>query len=165
MAIITSPVRKARPEDRDEVIHICVQDAKENAQFPLSMRKLERKVADILDGNGGVIGLIQRKNIEAVIMMQITSPWYSEIYCLEETLNYVRPEYRRSTNAKDMISFGKRCSDELEIPLAIGVVSNERTKAKMALYERQLGPPVGGYFIYSKRHIVIPPIAETVAAG
>jgi hypothetical protein len=29
----------------------------------------------------------------------------------------------------------------------IGVVSNERTKAKMELYRRQLGEPVGGYFL------------------
>ena len=95
MTIITSPVRKARPEDRDEVIRICVQDAKENAQFPLSLPKLERKVSDILDGNGGIIGLIERKGIEAIMVLQIAQFWYTEQWCLEETLNYVRPEYRQ----------------------------------------------------------------------
>lgn len=162
--IITSPVRKAKLEDRQAVIDICVQDAKENAQFPLSMYKLEKKVTEILDGNGGVIGLIQRKQVEAIMVLQIGTPWYTDTFCLEEVLNYVRPEFRRSTNAKDMITFGKRCSDELGIPLMIGVVSNERTAAKIALYERQLGKPVGGYFIYSKQPIALP-VAPAAAAG
>ena len=162
--LITSPVRKAKPEDRTAVMDICVEDHSENGQFSLSKSKLERKVSEILDGHGGIIGLIQRgKNIEAIIMMQIAQFWYTEDWCLEETLNYVRPDFRRSTNAKDMITFGKRCSDEINIPLVIGVVSNERTAAKMALYERQLGKPVGGYFIYSKRPVIA--VAQAVAVS
>jgi hypothetical protein len=166
--ITTSPVRKARPEDRPEVLRICEQDHAENGQFSLSPPKLEATVSRILDGHGGIIGLIERgRGVEAIIKMQISQFWYTEDWCLEETLNYVRPEFRRSTNAKDMIAFAKRCSDELAIPLVIGVVSNERTAAKIALYERQLGPAVGGYFIYSKRPLsrTMAPIAERAATG
>lgn len=148
--IVTSPVRKAKLSDRDEVIRICVQDHHENGTFALSMPKLEHTVSTILEGNGGIIGVIQRQKIEAIIMMEIAQFWYTDEWCLQETLNYVRPEYRRSTNAKDMIAFGKRCSDEIGIPLVIGVVSNERTQAKMKLYSRQLGEPCGGYFFYCK---------------
>lgn len=159
--LITSPVRKAKPSDRDEVLRICEQDWKENGQFTLSMPKLEATVARILDGNGGIIGLIERTaGVEAIIVMQIGQFWYTDQWCLEETLNYVRPEFRRSTNAKDMIAFGKRCSDELSIPLVIGVVSNDRTKAKIELYRRQLGEQVGGYFIYQRR-----PLVATAAVG
>jgi RPA family protein len=65
-----------------------------------------------------------------------------------------------------MIAFGKRCSDEINIPLVIGVVSNERTKAKMDLYRRQLGEPCGGYFVYSKRPFLkSAAIAEPAVAG
>lgn len=155
--LVTSPVRKAKPEDRAEVLHICEQDHRENGQFTLSKPKLEATVSRVLDGSAGVIGLIERSaGIEAIIMMQIGQFWYTDQWCLEETLNYVRPEFRKSTNAKDMISFGKRCSDELNIPLVIGVVSNERTKAKIELYRRQLGEQVGGYFIYQRRPLVVP---------
>lgn len=147
--IITSPVTKAKPEDREEVLKICIEDHAENGQFSLSKPKLEQMVSGILENNKGVIGLIRRADaIEAIMMMHISQFWYTEEWCLEELLNFVRPQFRRSTNAKDMISYAKRCANQLEIPLIVGVVSNERTKPKMELYRRQLGDPVGGYFYY-----------------
>lgn len=168
--IITSPVTKAKPSDKDAIIEICREDWEENAQFSLSAEKLERMVSSILDNGQGIIGIIRRNGvIEAVMLLKIIQFWYSEDYCLEETLNFVRPAFRRSTNAKDMIQFAKRCSDELGIPLVIGVVSNERTAAKVALYERQLGKSCGGYFIYSKKPflpvVTSPPLAPTAVAS
>ena len=154
--IITSPVRKAKLEDKAQIMEICQQDHAENGQFALSLSKLDHTISRILEENAGVIGIIRRtQDIEAIIVMQIGQFWYTDDWCLEETLNYVRPQYRKSTNAKDMIYFGKRCSDELRIPLVIGVVSNERTKPKMELYRRQLGEPCGGYFIYSQKGIQV----------
>lgn len=150
--LITSPVTKAKPSDKEAVVDICREDYLENGQFSLSPTKLEKMVSGILDDGKGIIGLIRRNDvIEAVMLMQISQFWYTEDWCIEEVLNFVRPAFRRSTNAKDMIQFAKRCSDELGIPLVIGVVSNERTAAKIALYERQLGKSCGGYFIYSKK--------------
>jgi len=150
--LITSPVTKAKPSDKEAVIEICKEDYLENGQFSLSSAKLDQMVSRILDKGEGIIGLIRRNAvIEAIMLMQISQFWYSDDYFLEEVLNFVRPAFRRSTNAKDMIQFAKRCSDELGIPLTIGVVSNERTAAKVALYERQLGKSCGGYFIYSKK--------------
>jgi hypothetical protein len=87
-------------------------------------------------------------NIEGMLALLISQFWYTQDWCLEEIQNYVRPPYRKTTHAKDMIRFGQRCSDELGIPLVIGVVANERTRAKMELYRRQLGDPAGGYFIH-----------------
>jgi hypothetical protein len=147
--LITSPVRKALLSDKAEVLEICKQDHSENGQFSLSVTKLEDSVNRVLDRNEGVIGVIQRQQqIESIIMLRISQFWYSEDWLLEEYLNYVRPQFRRSTNAKDMINFAKRCSDEIKLPLVIGVVANERTKPKLELYKRQLGEPVGGYFIH-----------------
>lgn len=153
--LITSPVTKAKPSDKDAVIEICREDHAENGWFKLSQPKLETMVSRILDHGEGVIGLIRRaREIEAIMLMQVSQFWYTDDWCLEEVLNFVRSPYRRSTNAKDMIQFAKRCSDELDIPLVIGVVSNERTKPKLELYRRQLGEPCGGYFVYSKRPLV-----------
>lgn len=160
--LITSPVVKARPADKEAVIEICREDYRENGQFSLSPPKLEAMVSRILDKGEGVIGLIRRSEIEAVMLMQLSQFWYTDDWCLEEVLNFVRPQYRRSTNAKDMIQFAKRCSDEIGIPLVIGVVSNERTAAKIALYERQLGKTCGGYFLYSKKPLA-PPLAPQAA--
>lgn len=160
--LITSPVAKAKPADKEAVIEICKEDWEENSQFSLSLPKLQTMVSRILDEGQGVIGLIRKASeIEAVMLLQISQFWYTNDWCLEEVLNFVRPQYRRSTNAKDMIQFAKRCSDELGIPLVIGVVSNERTAAKIALYQRQLGPQVGGYFIWNLKRPTVnaPPLA------
>lgn len=146
--LTTIPVRKARPEDRDTILRICAQNHSENGQFGLSPRKVEAMVDRAFSGGGSIIGTVGSGRVEGLILLVIGQHWYTDDWCLEEVMNYVLPDYRRSTHAKDMIAFAKRCSDELAIPLVIGVVSNERTKAKIELYRRQLGEQVGGYFIH-----------------
>lgn len=162
--LITSPVVKAKPADKEAVIEICKEDHAENGWFPLSVPKLEDMVSRILDRGEGVIGLIRKASeIEAILLMQVSQFWYSEGWCLEEVMHFVRPQYRRSTNAKDMIQFAKRCSDELGIPLVMGVTSNERTKQKIELYRRQLADPKGAYFIYNLKPMPSPPLAPQAA--
>ena len=149
--LIAAPVTKAKFSDREEIIEICREEWEEQQQFSFSQERLEQKIEDVLVRREGVIGIIRRSEIEAVMILQISQYWNSNDFCLEELLNFVRPRYRCSTNAKDMIQFAKRCSDELEIPLVIGVASNERTAAKIQLYERQLGKSCGRVFMYSKK--------------
>lgn len=146
--LITSPVRKAFPADRAEILDMCRENWADNGQFSLSQAKVEAMVDKAFNRGGTIIGVVGSGQIEGMILLNIGQFWYTEEYCLEEIQNFVRPAYRKSTHAKDMINFGKRCSDELGIPLVIGVVSNERTRAKMELYRRQLGEPCGGYFLH-----------------
>lgn len=149
MTLITSPVRKAMPEDRQQILEMCEENHRENGQFKLAPKKVATMVDRAFNGGGAIIGVVGGHNsIEGMLLLLISQFWYTDDWILEEIQNYVRPECRRSTHAKDMIAFGKRCSDEIGIPLVIGVVSNERTKAKMELYRRQLGEPVGGYFLH-----------------
>lgn len=149
MPLVTSPVRKAQVEDRAQILAMCEENHRENGQFSLSMDKVAAMVDRAFSRGGAVIGVVGGHNsIEGMMVLLISQFWYTDDWCLEELQNYVRPEFRRSTHAKDMIAFGKRCSDEIGIPLVIGVVSNERTRPKMELYRRQLGDPVGGYFLH-----------------
>lgn len=149
MTIMTLPVRRAVPQDRSAILDLCKLNWAENGQFSLSVPKVEAMVDRGFTGQGGVIGVVGEPNaIEGLIIMTIGQFWYTDDWCLEEILNFVHPEHRKSTHAKDMIAFGKRASDELGIPLVIGVVSNERTRAKIELYRRQLGEMRGGYFIH-----------------
>jgi hypothetical protein len=148
--LVTSPVRKAVLADMPELMEMCRALSAENAMFKMN----EDKVADMLkrafDGKGAIIGALGPKGkIEGAIYMYISQMWYSDEYFLEELWNHVLPQYRKSNNAKDLISFAKRCSSELGIPLVIGVVSNIRTRAKVGLYTRQLSDPVGAYFAYN----------------
>lgn len=147
--IVTSPVRKAVPADEPDLMALCHELHEDNAQFAMSDLKVEAMMKRAFNGGGAIIGAIGPiGKVEGAILLLIDTFWYTDDWSLHEIFNFVRPQYRKSTYAKDLINFGKRCSDELAIPLAIGVVSNIRTRAKMGLYERQLGPPVGGYFLY-----------------
>lgn len=147
--LTTSPVRKAVPADGPELMEICRELHAENGMFEMDDTKVVSMLERAFKQQGAIIGALGKTGqIEGAIFMLISSFWYTNDYCLEELFNYVRPEYRRSTNAKELINFGKRCSDEIGVPLVIGVVSNERTKAKVGLYQRQLSDPCGAYFLH-----------------
>lgn len=153
--IVTSPVRKATLGDRAQILQMCEENHRDNGQFTLAPHKVETMIDRALNGGGAIIGVVGKDQIEGMLALFIGQHWYTDDWCLEEIQNYVRPQFRKSTHAKDMINFGVRCSDELGIPLVIGVVSNERTRAKMELYRRQLGDPCGGYFIHRPANIAL----------
>ncbi len=155
MPIITSPVRKAILADKPEILEMCVENHRDNGQFTLSPSKVEAMIEKAFNRGGTIIGVVGSGRIEGMIVLNIGQFWYSDDWILEEVQNYVRPQFRKSTHAKDMINFGRRCSDELGIPLVIGVVSNERTRAKLELYKRQLGEPCGGYFLHKPTTVAL----------
>lgn len=97
----------------------------------------------------GIIGVIgDRHRIVAGIFLVMDRIWYSEDWHLLEFFNYVRPEARKSTYAKDLIAYAKECSDEIGLDLTIGVFSSIRTEAKCRLYDEQL-ERMGAFF----RHV------------
>ena len=153
--LVTSPVRKAVLADKSEILEMCVENHRDNGQFTLSLPRVESMIDKAFNRGGTIIGVVGMGRIEGMIVLNIGQFWYSEDWILEEVQNYVRPQFRKSTHAKDMINFGKRCSDELGIPLVIGVVSNERTRAKLELYRRQLGEPAGGYFLHKPTTVAL----------
>lgn len=152
--ITESPVRKATWEDRDQIHPMCMDGYAEQNVFKPSPMKIEGMLAKAFDAKGAILGAIGPVGaVQGIIYLDIGQFCFTEDWCLEEVFSYVSPPYRKTPTrmqspAKAMIEFGKRCADELHIPLVIGVVSNERTIAKMELYRRQLGNPVGGYFIH-----------------
>src|SRR5882672_8955676 len=153
--IVTSPVRKAVLADKLQILQMCEENHCDNGQFSLDHGKVEAMIDRAFNGGGAVIGVVGKGQIEGMLVLLINQFWYTQDWVLEEIQNYVRPQFRKSTHAKDMINFGMRCSDELGIPLVIGVVSNERTRAKMELYRRQLGDPCGGYFLHKPASVAL----------
>jgi hypothetical protein len=102
--------------------------------------------------NRGLMGIIgdQGKPAEAAVLLRIGSMWYSDDPVIEEKAIFVRPEFRsaKAQRAQRLCDFSKRVADGMGIPLIIGVLSNERTAAKVRLYERQFGEPAGAFFLY-----------------
>jgi hypothetical protein len=141
-------IRLATLADEEEIMSICRRLHDENGVFPMSDAKVRDMLRRAFNKQGGIIGVIGAPgHIEALICLILYQNWYSEQWYLNELFNYVLPEYRRSENAKELIIFAKACALDLRLPLMIGVLSNERTEAKVRLYQRQLGPASGAFFL------------------
>lgn len=145
-------VRTAMPSDEDEIMAMCRMLHEENGLFRMSEERVRVVIRQALDRKGGLLGVIgQPGKIEAMIYMLLCQIWHSDDWHLEEIFNYVRPEYRKSNNAKALIQFAKKCALELDMDLVIGVVSNTRTEEKIRLYQRQLGKPNGAFFVFNSK--------------
>lgn len=143
-----SIVRLASAADEAGIFQLCKLLHKENGLFPMDDDLVEETIRNGIDQNGGVIGVIGPSGaLEGIIYLSISHFWYSRKPHLEELFNFVHPDFRRSEHAKALIDFAKSCTSG-NIRLVIGVVSNERTVAKVRLYERRLGKPAGAFFVY-----------------
>ena len=148
-----SRVRVADERDEDELMSLCEGLHSENALFPMSAVKVRAMLRAALVGpvhmRRGIVGIVgPAGDIEGSIFLEINSLWYSDEYVLSELWNYVRPQFRSSSNSKDMIAFAKLMSERFKLPLMIGVLSNERTEAKIRHYRQQLGAPAGAFFVH-----------------
>lgn len=160
-----SIVRAAVPEDRDEIWRLFRLHAAENALFPLSEPKVsallermlhpERIAADDAGSRGlvGVIGPVGA--LEGAIMLILGSPWYTDAVTMDDCMNFVDPAHRRSDHAKALIAYSRFLTDQIrsghpDFKIMVGVVSTERTAAKIRFYTRLLGDPVGAFFMYPK---------------
>lgn len=143
-------VRIATIEDEPEILRLLVMMHEENGLVGLDIDCARQTFARAFHRQGGIIGVVGQPNdIEAIIFLLITRFWYRHDNHLEELLNYVRPDHRRSTHARTLIEFAKKCSDEINIPLVIGVMTNRRVVEKVRLYRRVLGNPAGAFFIHN----------------
>lgn len=157
-----SIVRAAVPEDREEIWRLFRSLHSENAMFSISERKvnyhLDRfinpsSIAPDDQGVRGFIGCIGPVGaLEGVIMISIGYQWYSDDYSLDELLNFVDPAHRESNHAIELIEYAKRIVDQISpdypnLRLIIGILSLERTAAKIRLYARKL-KFCGAFFTY-----------------
>lgn len=154
-------VRLGTPEDEEPMIELAVKAWAENGILdvnPEKMRGMIRPALHLWQGLVGIIGEPQ-KQIEAAILLRTSQMWYSDSWMLEEKAVFVAPEFRKRNNrsshsvghARCLTDFAKQVADSLSIPLIIGVLSNQRTKSKIRLYERQFGEPAGAFFLYGAK--------------
>jgi hypothetical protein len=143
-------VRLAVREDLNEVISLGRDLHFENGLMSLSDEAIIKIATDAIDGTNGIIGVIGAPgHIEGLIILQFRRFQYSDADHLEEIGIYVKPQYRRSYNAKSMIEFAKEAAVRIGIPLLIGVLSTHQTEAKVRLYQRSLGKPAGVFFLFN----------------
>ncbi len=156
--ISPSTVRLAKPEDKPELVRLFLMAHNENGMFQPAPEKaswyMDRalcpEMIHFLDtGPRGAIGVIGPVGkLEAFAFVIIGEYWYTTQKHLEELIVYVDPQCRRSDHAKALVQWMKDQSDLTGIPLLTGVISNDRTEAKVRLYSRWL-PPIGAFFMYN----------------
>jgi hypothetical protein len=148
-------IRVGTPEDIDEIMVVAMQATEENGFLEASPAKLVQEIYPALCQDHGIVGLIGPKDgaIEGIVVLRIGTMWYSEAPVVEEKAIFVHPEFRsaRGARARRLCDFSKKVSDTLGIPLIIGVLSNNRTEAKVRMYERQFGKPSGAFFLYGAK--------------
>lgn len=153
-----SIVRVARAEDHREIWRLFLQGHRENGMFELAPEKVDWFLARALrpelipqwdTGPRGVVGVIGSVGaLEALCFVTIGTYWYSHQRHLEEFIVYVDPECRKSNHARSLVNWMKEQSDKTTLPLVTGIISNQRTEAKVRLYERLGLPRVGAFFLY-----------------
>lgn len=143
-------VRTATWADEPEIMRLLQSMHAEGGMPPLDEDCARATFAQAFNRKGGIIGVIGAPNdIRGMIYLMITRFWYRGEYHLEEIFNYVRPDCRKEGLASVLIGFAKDRSDQLKVPLCIGVLTNHRMAEKVRLYRRYLGPPSGAFFIYN----------------
>lgn len=151
--LLSFPVRVGTPDDVDPMMSIALAACEENGFVNPNPLKLLEHLWAALNLDHGVVGIIGKpgEQIEGAVLLRIGSPWYSDLQTLDERAIFVHPNYRfgKLGHAKRLCEFAKSYADGLGIPLTIGVLSNQRTEAKVRMYRRIMGEPAGAYFIYN----------------
>ena len=142
-------VRVATPADANAIFDLMTLAHEENAEHDLSEAKVKFRIDLAVNRRGCLMGVIGDCGgpLKGYVYLILDEIWYSNAAQILELSNFVHPDHRRSTYAKQLIDFAKKCSDGLGIDLTIGVFSNSRTEAKIRLYQRQV-KPVGAFFCH-----------------
>lgn len=148
-------VRVATPEDFNEIMRLAINVAQENG---ISQPDMERVAADIwpsLHQDHGIIGVIGNPGdkLEGFVLLRIGQSWYSAEPMVEERTVFVESKYRSAKGGRGrrLCEFSKKVAEDLGMPLLIGILSNQRTKAKVELYKRIFGEPSGAFWLYNAK--------------
>lgn len=151
-----SPIRLAQPSDEPEILHLLQAMWKENGWRPLDLGACREMLARAWSRKGGIISVIGAPgHIRAMSCLLLTRHWYTRDDHLEELFCWVHPDHRHSDYARLLLEHAKKCSDDIsrdagrKIPLMIGIMTNRRMSAKVRLYRRVFGWPVGAFFLHN----------------
>jgi N-acetylglutamate synthase-like GNAT family acetyltransferase len=144
-------IRIATTDDMEEVMRLAIAASEDNSFIPASPALLAREIWPALCQDHGLCAVIGPPGgaIEGLVLLRVGAMWYSEQTVVEEKAVFVYPEFRaaKGGRARRLCEYSKHVAQELGLPLLIGILSNERTAAKVKLYERTFGPPSGAFWL------------------
>lgn len=144
-------VRIANLSDEGQIYDLLVLMAEEIALLPISETKVRAMIRHAAARNGGVIGIVENEEkIVGAVCLVMNQGWYSESWFCDEIWNFVHPDHRRGLGndyAKRLLQFSKWWSEQLGMPLVMGIMSTKRTMGKIRFYMRNLRL-IGGIFLW-----------------
>ena len=151
-----SKIRLATAADEAEVITMVRLMHGESGLFSLDIDRVRETLSRAWERKGGSLWVIgQPGNIRAMLYITIDMAWYTRDTHLGEVFCWVHPQHRNSDYAKLLIQHAKECSDKtsaragFKVPLMMGVLTGNRMAAKVRLYRRFFGLPVGAFFLHN----------------
>lgn len=158
-------VRAARPEDEDNIFKLLCLLYDENAPFQMSEKKVRRMIAEGARDRSVIIGVIDAPDgtIAGSVGALFAQWWHTEDWHIDEMWNFVHPEHRKSSYARDLISYMKWVSERMEMSLHMGIITATKMEAKIRLYRRQM-LPVGALFVHNIK-AAGGPLAANAAKG
>jgi hypothetical protein len=149
------PLRIGTTRDVHEVMDLALKGWRQNGFVRPDPRRVLEECWPALTGDGGMIGMLGKPGepLAGAILIRRSKLWYSGTGYLDEKALFVDQAHRaaRGGAAARLCEFGKLAAERMSLPLSIGVLANERTEAKVRLYRRQFGEPVGAYFLWGAR--------------
>ena len=171
---IETDIRVALQNDFQELFRVCCHLHRENGQHEFSDERSKRFIWKGCNRDNSIIFVIgPSNNIKAVLYLEVQQIYYSDECQLGEAFLYVREDHRKSDFAKRLIRHAKRCSEETQLDLMMGIISDHRLAAKKRLYDREFTEGGSGTFYNyrpksrGERHgfNVGPTVTATAAGG
>ncbi len=154
--VSNSEVRLAAPQEEPELLHLIQIMHSESGWRPLDIERAREMLAMAFERRGAIIAVIGGPGrIRAMLGLMISCAWYTKQNHIEELFCWVHPEHRKSDYAKRLATYAMKCSDDIsdaagfKVPLLIGVLTHNRMEAKVRLYRRWFGIPVGAFFVHN----------------
>ncbi len=141
-------IRLALESDEEDLVDLLREMHAESGFGAFSEPKARLAIEIGLRREMAIIGVIRgRSQIEGSIGLFVQpAPGFSTEPILSDLWNFVREPWRKSTRAKDLVTFGKWAATQLDKPLLVTAMSNEKTQRKVELLQRQL--PAAGQLFY-----------------
>lgn len=136
--------------DKPELWRLFRMAHAESGVSPIDEAAVDAFLDQALNKKQGVIAVIRGEGseIRAYILLLLTGFWYNpQCLHLEELSAYVAPEHRKSKCADALIRYAQHAARQLNVPLIIGIFTNDRLMEKVRLYRRRLGMPAGAFFV------------------
>src|ERR1700733_2660670 len=159
-------VRAVKPGDENKLFDLLMMAYRENAPYTINAHKVKMTIAEAARDSSVIVGVIDSpdgKSLSGSVGGFFSQWWYTDDWHIEECWNFVHPDHRRSKYAINLIDYMKWISENMPMPLHMGILTSTRMEAKTRLYKRQM-PMVGAAFGYNME-MCKGPIGQDIGHG